>query len=69
MVNNVHEQLVLCKDDIAVCTCDYRFSNFLRCMSQSRRITQPWSFLKKPRNGKLITYNEKLVIMYLSVSK
>ena len=26
-------------------------------------------FFEKTRNGKLITYNEKLVIMYLSVSK
>ena len=26
-------------------------------------------FLKKTRNEKLIIYNEKLVIMYLSVSK
>ena len=61
--------MFLCKDDIAVCTCDNSFFNFLRCMLQSRRIKQTRSFFTKNRNGKLITNNEKLVIMYLSVSK
>ena len=31
---------VFCKDDIAVYTWDPNFSNFLRCISQSRRIKQ-----------------------------
>ena len=36
-------------DDIAVYICDYSFLNFLRCISQSRRIKQPrkFSFLEK----------------------
>ena len=33
-------------------------------MSQSRRIKQIWSF-QKTGSGKLITHNEKLVLMYL----
>ena len=36
-------------DDIAVYICDHSLSNFLICMSQSRRIKQTWqfSFLEK----------------------
>ena len=36
-------------DDIAVYICDHSFLNFLRGISQSRRIKQTWkfSFLKK----------------------
>ena len=30
------------KDDIALCTCDHSFLNFLRCILQSRRINQTW---------------------------
>ena len=32
--------IILYKDGIAVYTCDHRFLNFLRCISQSRRIKQ-----------------------------
>ena len=37
------------KDDIAMYTRDHSFLNFLRCISQSRRIKQTWkiSFLEK----------------------
>ena len=40
---------VLYKDNIAVYTCDHRFLNFLRCISQSRRTKQTWkiTFLEK----------------------
>ena len=36
-------------DDIAVYVYDHNFSNFLRCISQSRRIEQTWklSLLEK----------------------
>ena len=55
-------------DDTAVYICDH---SSLRCISQSRRIKQTWkfSFLEKNRNGKLITCNGKLIIMYWSISK
>ena len=61
----------LYKDDIAVYNCNHSFLNFLKCISQSSRIKQTWkiSFLEKTRNGKLIICNEKLIIMYLSISK
>ena len=63
-----------CKDDIAVRTFDYSFFNFLRCMSQSRQIKQNIKFFLKKleMESQLMTYNEnneKLFIMYLSVSK
>ena len=58
-------------DDIAADICGHSFLNFVRCISQSRRIKQTWkfSFLRKTRNGKLIIYNGKLIVMYWSISK
>ena len=35
---------VLYKDDITVYTCDHSFLNFLKYISQSRRIKQTWKF-------------------------
>ena len=42
-----HSLTVLCEDDIAMFTCDNSFLNFLRCISQSRRIKIYFSFLEK----------------------
>ena len=59
------------KDGIAVYTCDHRFLNFLRCMSQSRRIkeTRKIRFFIKTRNGKLIVCNKTLIIfIYFQVN-
>ena len=47
-------------DDIAVYICHHSFLYLLRCISQSRQIKET----QKPRNGKLIICNRKLIIIY-----
>ena len=58
----------LCKDGITVYTFDH---SFLRSIPKSRRVKQKCkiSFFRKTSNGKLIMFNEKPIIMNLSISK